>query len=249
MTLIGRWLFAAAFVAFGLQQFLWGDFVPGRAPAWPAAIPGRLIWADGSGVFFVLAGLSIAAGRRSRPAALAIAGLVFGWAFLRNVPLALADLRFGAAWTALGKGLALSGGALAVAGSAEGDRTSGPFELTGRVCLGAFLVASGVQHFLFAGLVARPLRVWIPGALFWTHFAGAALIAGGIGLNVPKTRSAAAVAVGCMVFSWVFLLHIPRALAALPAARRNEWTAVFEAVAVAGIAFVLSTHARTRIRT
>jgi uncharacterized membrane protein len=105
-------------------------------------------------------------------------------------------------------------------------------------------VNSGVQHFLFASFVKGLVPGWIPGALFWTYFAGVALIAGGVGLMMPKTRRAAGIAVGLMISSWVVLLHIPRALAAAtPAARRNEWTAVFEAVAFAGIAFIL-THKR-----
>jgi len=37
------------------------------------------------------------------------------------------------------------------------------------------------------------------------------------------------------------MLHVPRALAAADAAsRRNEWTAVFEALAMSGIALVLA---------
>ena len=37
------------------------------------------------------------------------------------------------------------------------------------------------------------------------------------------------------------MLHIPRALAAADAgSRRNEWTAVFEALAMSGIAFVMA---------
>ena len=33
---LGRGFFALALIAFGVQQYLFGDFVPGRAPAWPA---------------------------------------------------------------------------------------------------------------------------------------------------------------------------------------------------------------------
>ncbi|HEV7501284.1 MAG TPA: hypothetical protein VGQ33_14820, partial [Vicinamibacteria bacterium] len=44
---------------------------------------------------------------------------------------------------------------------------------------------------------------------------------------------------GLMVFLWLVMLHIPRALAAPEALRRNEWTAVVEAFALSGIAFAL----------
>jgi hypothetical protein len=50
-----------------------------------------------------------------------------------------------------------------------------------------------------------------------------------------------------MIFLWVLMLHLPRAVAAADAAsRRNEWTAVFEALAISGIAFVVAGCVRSR---
>ena len=78
---------------------------------------------------------------------------------------------------------------------------------------------------------------WIPGHMFWTYFAGVALIAGGVGLLLPQTARLAAALSGVMIFLWVVLLHVPRAMAATDAQSRNEWTAVFEALAISGIGF------------
>jgi len=232
---LGRISYGMSLVAFGFQQFLWGDFVPGRAPAWPATWPGRLPWAWLTGIVFILGGAAIAAGRKVRLAGLTVAVLIAGWALLRNIPLALADHSFGGVWTMLGKGLALTGGAVAVA------RLSRAWTCVARVCLGAFLAAAGVQHFLFLPFVMTLVPAWIGGARFWTYFAGVALIAGGLGLMVPWTARLAGALSGLMIFLWVVLLHVPRALAAAPgAASRNEWTAVFEALAMSGIAFVLA---------
>lgn len=48
-----------------------------------------------------------------------------------------------------------------------------------------------------------------------------------------------------MILTWVVALHLPRALAAVSAAdRRNEWTAVFEALAFAGVALFLGATLR-----
>jgi hypothetical protein len=60
---------------------------------------------------------------------------------------------------------------------------------------------------------------------------------------VPRTKRLAGISVGLMLSIWVCILHIPRALAAAPANQRNEWTAVVEALAFAGIAFLL-THSQ-----
>jgi uncharacterized membrane protein len=248
MTRFGRCLFGVAFIAFGLLQFLYGDFVPGRPPVWPEVLYGGWIWAYASGACFVVAGVAIVADRHATPAAFSIAVLVFAWAVTRNLPLALADASFGSAWTRLGKAVALSGGALAVAASArQGDqRRMAALALVGRCALGVFLINSGVQHFLFTGAVTTLIPTWIPGPRLWAYVTGVALIAGGAGLIVPQTTRSAGFSVGLMLFTWVCILHIPRALLASPANQRNEWTAVFEALAFAGLALVLARRSRAR---
>jgi len=231
---LGRVFFGISLIAFGAQQLLWGDFVAGRAPAFPALWPGRVAFAAATGVVLILCGAAIVAGRQLRAAGLTVAALIFVWAFLRNIPVAAADRIYGGAWTALGKGLALTGGGLAVAGLPR------RWTHVARVCLGAFLISSGVQHFLFVPFVASLVPAWIPGPRFWTYFAGVALIAGGAGLILPGTARLAGSLSGLMIFLWFVMLHIPRALAAAEgASRRNEWTAVFEALAMSGIALVL----------
>jgi uncharacterized membrane protein len=232
---IGRVFFALSLMAFGIEQFLVGDFVAGRAPGWPAALPGRLAWAYATGVVFIVCGLAIITRKGLRPAAITAGALIFGWAFLRHVPLAIADSTYGGAWSNLGKALALSGGALAAAG----------FVRVGRWCLGAFLVSSGIQHFLFPTFVATLVPSWIPGPLFWTYFAGVALILGGAGLVLPPTARLAGALSGLMIFLWLVLLHVPRALTAPAGQGQNEWTAVFEALACSGIALLATTKTST----
>jgi uncharacterized membrane protein YphA (DoxX/SURF4 family) len=230
---LGRGMFAVAFIAFGVQQILFGDLVPGRPPAWPPTIPGQTIAVFASALCYVVAGVAVLAGRAPRRAALLIAALVFVTAIVRNLPLAIADANFGSPWTRLGKGMAFCGGALAVGGAP-------PLLLTGRIGFGLYLIASGAQHFLFTDFVKTLVPAWIPGTRLWAQFAGVALISGGLGLMVPKTIRLAGLAVGLMIFTWFLILHIPRAFSAPPAAQRNEWIAVVEALAFAGIALLLT---------
>jgi hypothetical protein len=56
MIALGRHMFAVAFIAFGVLQLTYGDFVAGRPPAWPEALYGGWIWAYASGACFVVAG-------------------------------------------------------------------------------------------------------------------------------------------------------------------------------------------------
>ena len=241
---LGRVFFGISLLAFGVQQLLWGDFVAGRAPAFPAMWSGRVgLGRCVAGLVLILCGAAIVAGRGLRAAGVTVAAMIFAWAFLRNIPVALADRIYGGAWTNLGKGLALTGGALAVA------RLPHRWLYVARILLGAFLISSGIQHFLFVPFVATLVPAWIPGPRFWTYFAGVALIAGGLGLIVPWTARLAGSLSGLMIFLWFVMLHIPRALAAPDAAsRRNEWTAVFEALAMSGIALIVARGPRAGAR-
>ena len=246
----GRLAFAVGLAGFGLLQFIYGDFVPGRAPQWPSAIPGRLVWAYLSGAILIVAGAAIISGKRARWAAISSGTMIFVWALLRHLP-ELAANPHGRVLTQTGKALALFGGAFAVAGSLPTRESvtgviSGiinskdGFLNLGRLCLGAWLILGGIQHFLFTDIVARMIPAWIPGHYFWAYFAGIALMAGGAGLILPQSARLAGALAGSMLLLWVILLHIPRALAAADPQRRNEWTAVFEALAFSGIAFVLA---------
>jgi uncharacterized membrane protein len=156
---------------------------------------------------------------------------------LLGLPAAAADSLFGGAWTRAGKALALSGGAFLVAASL--DRRPAMFLGLGAWFLAAFLVLCGIQHFIHVRFVETLVPQWVPGtARFWTYFCGLALIAGGVGvLNRPTARVAGLLS-GVMIFLWVFMVHIPRALAATEGST-NETTAVFEAVAMSGIAFLV----------
>ncbi|HEX7071735.1 MAG TPA: hypothetical protein VF190_13055, partial [Rhodothermales bacterium] len=195
---LGRTFLGVALVGLGVQQFLYGEFVVGRAPAWPSSVPGGVIWAWVTGAFFIAVGLALVTDRHVRPAALVAAVLVFFWALVRHVPFAATDHDFGGAWTNAGKALAFTGGLLLAAGAGTMTAPSTSrlmrflnsrreLEYAGRVGLGLFLMASGVQHFLFVSFVNTLVPTWVGPPTFWTYFAGVALIAGGLGLMIPRT--------------------------------------------------------------
>src|SRR5258705_2307759 len=41
---VGRWFFGLALLGLGTEHFIFREFVTGRAPAWPAGLPGELAW-------------------------------------------------------------------------------------------------------------------------------------------------------------------------------------------------------------
>ena len=248
----GRTFFALAVIGLAVEHFIFGEFITGRAPALSDDAPGRLAWAYLSGSALALIGVSILVGRSARAAAIAGALLIAGWALPRHIGVLASEPFLSGAWTAAGKALTLSTGMLAIAATfhtldarptrppASLRSADAAFVLAGRISLGLFFVMTGIQHFLFTTFVASLIPPWFPGnAVAWTYFAGVALVAGGIGLLVPRTAPLAGLLSGLMVFSWFWIVHIPRTLESV-----SDNIAVFEALGVSGLALVLSGASR-----
>lgn len=253
---IGRTFFALGLLGLAVEHFIFGDFVTGRAPAWPESMPGRLAWAAVSGATLIWISIAILIGKQARAAAILGCLLIVSWALIRHLPVLAAESFLSGAWTRAGKALTFAAGMLVMAAASPGSETSQdfPFETRlnvwrafielGRFCLGLFLLLTGIQHFMFTEFVASLIPEWFPGdAVAWTYFAGVALIAGGIGLFVPRSARLAALLSGLMVFSWFWIVHIPRAFGAV-----TDSIAVFEALAVSGLAFVLAGAAGRSLR-
>ncbi len=247
---LGRIFFAGALIGSGLQQLVRQEFVR-LVPKLPSWIPWSAGWAWLTGALLVVAGLAILADRKRRPAAMLVVGLFFV-VLLLYVPGVIANPGAGYVWTNPCKTLALLGGALLLAVTpvdqpVENFAVDRPtFEhvlLLVGVCFGVFLVICGVQHFVYAGFVDQLVPAWIPVHRFWTYFTGTALIAGGVGVNLRPTTRTAAILAGLMIFLWVPLLHIPRAMANLQDPR--ETSGIFEALALSGVAFFIAGVATT----
>lgn len=245
---VGRAFFAIALLGLGIDHVIFGEFVTGRAPAWPESLPGGPAWAYLTGVVFVVIGLAILTGKQARAAAIVAGALVFLWALLRHIPVVAASFFLSADWTKAGKAVWLVGGSLTVAATfptIKNDRNSSfrkllnrerEFVVAGRISLGLFQLLTGIQHFMFTAFVASLIPRWFPGdAVFWTYFGGVALLAGGLGLLIPRTARWAALLSGLMIFSWFFIVHVSREIA-----RVADGIAVFEALAAAGVLFVIA---------
>jgi uncharacterized membrane protein len=246
ITTLGRCLFAVAALASGLQQLVTAGFVR-LVPGFPAWIPWPHFWALGSGLLLVLAGGALVLDRRVRLGAMILGAMLILLFLGFYLPQIFANPQTGFIWTNPCKTLALLGGAIILAGlPAEGNAggssslgtSSEGFRFLGWFFLSVFLVICGVQHFIYADFVDTLVPKWIPpGQRFWTYFSAVALIAGGVGLVLPKTARLAALLSGLMVFLWVLLLHLPRTVAMKTT---FELDGVFEALAISGVALLVA---------
>jgi uncharacterized membrane protein len=240
---LGRLFFATALVASGIQQLVTGEFVR-LVPPLPAWIPGHSFLAYLVGVILILAGAAIGFGRGGLGASAVLGAMLVLAILFLHIPKALTDPMVGFLWTNPCKALALLGGVI-VAANALTDlgASSGLARLFRRLAplgpafFSTFLILGGIQHFVYVDFVMKLVPEWIPGSRYWVYFTGLALIAGGVGILVPRTSRLAATWVGIMILLWVVLLHIPRAIGLHNA---GETAAIFEALAMSGIAFILA---------
>jgi uncharacterized membrane protein len=246
---LGRFFFAVSMVAFGVQQLVTDKFVR-LVPPLPAWMPGQSFWPYLVGVLLIVTGVAIGLGRKALGAAAVLGVMILLSILFLHLPKAATDPLVGFMWTNPCKALALLGGVIILAGALPeyGDRSSALARLfrrlspLGPLFLGLFLILGGIQHFIYADFVMKLVPSWIPGPRFWVYLTGTALIAGGVGLLVPKTKRLAATMVGIMILLWVVLLHIPRAMVNLH--DPSETSGVFEALALSGAAFILGDRGR-----
>jgi uncharacterized membrane protein len=249
LTSISKIFIAVAMIAFGVQHCVYRDFITRLVPKLPPSIPAPSLLACVFGVFLIVAGLAILAGFKVRMVGLLLGGVILLSFVVLYLPRLLTSPSNVGVWTNGGKALALTGASLLVAGSVAAsagilDQTLGRLIPLARFFLAAFFILAGVLHFMYAPFVARLVPTWIPGHIFWVYFSGVALIAGGLGIVIARTTRLAAFLSGVMIFMWVLMLHIPRALASPHDA--NETTAVFEALAMSGAAFLIAMRPRPR---
>jgi hypothetical protein len=153
-------------------------------------------------------------------------------------PKAIAGPTFSGDWTNALKAVVLATGGVVLGARAEGPAGALPWGLVRiapHACAPFFLLA-GIQHILFVQFVETLVPPFIPFGRFWTYFAAAALLAAGFGLLAPPVRRLAATLTGWMVFSWVFLVHVPLIFRIGPL----EWQGVFEALGISGVCFLLA---------
>jgi len=116
---LGRYFFALAFIAFGIQHFVYARFTAGLGPPW---YMGKPVWACLAGVIFVAAGAAIVLGMKIRVASTVLATILFLFFLLFYVPRIISQLRNPGPWTSAFEILALSGSVLVLASNSPAEK-------------------------------------------------------------------------------------------------------------------------------
>lgn len=89
---ISRWkhageiFLAIMYVIFGIDHFLYADFVKSLVPAW---IPGNLFWTYVAGIALIASGLAIGLNIKKRLAAILLGSMLLLWLLVLHIPRAI----------------------------------------------------------------------------------------------------------------------------------------------------------------
>ncbi len=249
----GRAFYGFGIAGIGVQQFIYGGFRPVLLPELPSWVPWQFAWAYAVGALLIFAGALIIFSANARKTATML-GLAFLFLFLFfqvTYQLFFSPYSFNIGlWTDPLKELAFCGGAFLIANSYEKNKavtrkTTYQIFLEallsfGNIFFAITMIVFGIDHFIYTKFVATLVPAWMPGHIFWTYFAGTALIGSGVCIALNFRLKLIGMLLGIMLFIWFVILHIPRAIADPYVDKGNEVTSVFEALAFSGIAFVIA---------
>ncbi|HEY6414514.1 MAG TPA: hypothetical protein VIX42_12565 [Edaphobacter sp.] len=247
---VGRLVFAAAMMCFGVLYLVYamgvGGVTPG--PPWSAGSP---IWAWIVGIGFIGVGACIVLRRQGQLAATLLGIVLLLRVLFVFLPRLVAHIHDPGPWTSGFEVLAMSGAALVLAAMLPvwgtdfglGKRNvQNALAQAGRYMFAIALVVFAVQHFMYGAFVATLVPAWIPWHLFWAYFVGVAFLAAALSIATNKASGLAGILLGAMFLLWVVMLHAPR-VAASPH-NGNEWTSEFVALAMGGASLVMASAGR-----
>jgi uncharacterized membrane protein len=256
----GRFLFAIAILAFGIENLVCARFGQAVVPVIPWVT--RPIFAYLVGASFIAAAISIAANKMARLATILLGLLLFLCLLVFQLSREIAAPFDLGIRTIVFETLSMCAAAWMLAGTLPAEnRYSSFWEAvedklikSGRYLFAISSVIFGIAHFLIPRFIASLIPTWIPGALFWAYFTGAAFVATGLSLAAagfsPATNRIARWAsalLGVMFLLWVFCLHAPRVMSFPKSHNPDEWSSAFIALGMCGVSWIsawaLSTQA------
>jgi uncharacterized membrane protein len=244
-----RAFYGIGIAALGIQQFVYADFRPVIFPPEPLWMHFSVL-AYIAGAALVASGVCIWVGKNVRIVSLLLGGFLF-LMFITFQSSYILFIQPNLAyhlglWTDPLKELALSGGAFIMAGLSKQESMTWyrnfflsvleKFIPFGRIFFCITMISFGIDHFFYTKFVAGLVPRWFADRIFWTYFGGVALISSGVAIILDIRLKQVSLLLSLMLFLWVILLHIPRAIADPYIASGNEITSVFEALAFSGTA-------------
>lgn len=249
---IGSLLLALPMVIYGVEHFIYAQFVATLVPGW---IPWHMFWTYFVGVALIAAGFSMVLKKKGRLSATLLGAMIFAFVMLIHTVLLThgaddvpTNSVFGDMAGRLNncfKDLGLSGAAFIFAGmqsqswkSFRKDNTL----LLGRFIFGFSIIAFGVLHFVYPGYAPgiqpmfESISFPIPGHLLWVLFTAIVFLISGICIMIGEEIKPAATWLGITILVFDLLVWVPQ-FAARPADLTGNW---LKDIGLAGGALILA---------
>ena len=244
LTGLGPPFYAVALAGFGITQLVTRNFLTGLFPV-PATLALRVLWIIVSSMVLLIASVGMLfLGRKWLAAALA-GGLFFVFFLFLHLPKLLGDVYNPLEWTPLSEGLLLGSGGFMIAAylmdtGIDAPQWSKPLHLMGLIGQYLFavsLVVFAVLHIKYNDYIQTLMPAWLPGHVFWSYVVIAGFLLSAFSFFTGLKLPLASGLLGIMFMLWIFILHAPRAFGKPTV--EPEWSSLFVALAVCGVAFTI----------
>jgi uncharacterized membrane protein YphA (DoxX/SURF4 family) len=253
----GRVFYSLALIVYGIQHFYFGTFRNVFFSPYQDLLPLQHVFAWLFGLYLVVSGVLIRAGKNGKKVAL-LSGAIFFMLFLTtqltyeliSEPNKIYHLGL---WVNPLKEIALTGGALVVAGSfAEDNITKGFYRFLnklipyGNLFFLFTMTAFGIGHLMAGARLGYIVPAWWPDHEFWVYFTGAALVAAGVAIILGIRIRVVSLLLALMIFLWVWMVHIPAGIARPVFNRGDLLASAFDALAFSGFALIMAFTLRSQ---
>lgn len=237
-----RIAFGIPWIVFGIQHFMYAEFVKGLVPAY---MPVRIFWAYFAGVAMIAAGISFIIRRQVQLAAFLLGCMLLLFILMLHTLILSGEPQGGIHWTRVMQDTAIMGSAFGLAILSGGAGIPGPAFLNSpkasiivRYCYALPLIVLGAQHFTHNAFVTAKIPTWFPMIAFWDYVIGVALIAAAYGILFTSKIRQTAYALGIILIVLALLQHIP--LLVTDVHNGIEWTGAMLDLALATGAFIIA---------
>jgi uncharacterized membrane protein YphA (DoxX/SURF4 family) len=240
ITKLGRYFLAFPMIVFGVQHFLYDQFVVTLVPVW---IPAPMFWTYFAGVALFAAGLGIAINVLPKLAAGLLGLMISIWVLILHIPRVFqypGDTEFINVFDAL----FILSGAFILSASLPGknflDKVSNTGAKVAPFLIAISIVVFGVEHFIHQRLVfiVGASYYEVPAVTFWINLTAIVFIGTAVGIIFSKRARLISAYLGIYILFITLLFYAP--LLFINIYDGNGWATLLKGFAMSGSALILS---------
>jgi uncharacterized membrane protein len=241
ITKVARYFLAIPMIVFGIQHFIYAEFVMGLVPSW---IPGGLFWAYFSGTALFAAGMGIFFNVLSRLAATLLGSMIFVWVIVLHVPRVIANPSDSNEFINVFNALMMGGGAFIFAQTCSGksplEKVTSMGAKVSPFLIVISLIVFGIEHLIYGQMVfiVGAASYPVPGATFLSYLSGIIFILAAIGILFSKRSSSIAAFLGIFISLITLLFYLPQVITSV--FWDHALSTMLKGIAMSGGAFAYS---------